>query len=285
MLDVTVRGFGDGVGRARLDGRPVARAEVPASLDGAHTVEIEMNGRWPAASHRAADNRFAPATPVATLRGDTLTWAPVPGAARYAIHRNGRRSSAKTATHILVRPDGALAEYQVLAVDSAGLESFLSEPVRVVSEGGEVVAQPPAAVLEREHEGFTGSGYVRLTREGNTTFEIPVRVPRAGVYAVDARYANGNGPINTGDKAALRTLLVDGKPAGVLVMPHRGADLWTDWGYTNPVRVRLAAGAHRLTVAYTPLDENMNRLENTALLDHVRLTRLADSPAPLSDGR
>jgi hypothetical protein len=57
-------------------------------------------------------------------------------------------------------------------------------------------------------------------------------------------------------------------------MPQRGAGLWTDWGYSNPVHVRLAAGRHALTIAYTPGDANMNRRENTALLDHVRVTRL-----------
>ena len=46
VLAVTVRGHGDGVASARLDGRP--RAEVPATVTGAHTLEIVMNGRWPA---------------------------------------------------------------------------------------------------------------------------------------------------------------------------------------------------------------------------------------------
>jgi hypothetical protein len=36
-----------------------------------------------------------------------------------------------------------------------------------------------------------------------------------------------------------------------------------------------APGAHVLTLAFTPLDENMDRRVNTALLDHLRLTLLA----------
>jgi hypothetical protein len=58
-------------------------------------------------------------------------------------------------------------------------------------------------------------------------------------------------------------------------MPQRGAGAWTSWGYSNPVRVRLAPGAHTLTLTYTALDENMDRRVNTALLDHVRVARLA----------
>jgi hypothetical protein len=115
---------------------------------------------------------------------------------------------------------------------------------------------------------------VRLTREANTRVEVPVRVACGGAYEVDVRYANGSGPVNTEAKAAIRTLLVDGRPAGVLVMPQRGVEAWTDWGWSTPARVQLAPGEHVLTLAFTPLDENMDGRVNTALLDHLRLTRL-----------
>ena len=278
VLTVTVRGSGDGVASARLDGRPVARAEIPATLTGAHTLDIEMNGRWPAGSIHTVENRWAPETPAATLRGDSLTWTPVSGAARYAVYRNGRMTASTREAGSALQPAGRYEEYQVLALDSAGVPSFLGEPVRRVPRDAQTIARPAGAPLEREHAGFTGAGYVRLTRERNTTVTVPVRVTCGATYDVDARYANGNGPINTDAKAAVRTLLVDGRPAGVLVMPQRGVNAWTDWGYSTPVRVQLS-GAQMLTVAYTPLDENMDRRENTALLDHLRVTLLAPDGA------
>jgi hypothetical protein len=67
---------------------------------------------------------------------------------------------------------------------------------------------------------------------------------------------------------------VNGERAGVVVMPQRGTDRWSDWGWSNVVVLDLPAGTNTFTIAYTPLDENMNRRENTALFDHVRLTRL-----------
>jgi hypothetical protein len=274
VLTVTVRGHGNGVATARLDGRPVARAEVPATLTGAHTLEIVMNGRWPADRIALYENRWAPETPVAKIENGMLTWTPVPDAGRYTVYRNGKEyaSTAMPYTMVGTRED-SLAEWQVSA-SRAMYTSFLSEPVRVVPTGVETVARPRGAPLEREHAGFTGEGYVRLTREANTRVEVPMTVACGGVYDVDARYANGSGPINTEAKAAIRTLLVDGHEAGVLVMPHRGTDLWTDWGYGTTVRVRLSAGAHVLTLAFTPLDENMDGRINTALLDHLRLTRI-----------
>src|SRR2546430_11951577 len=53
---------------------------------------------------------------------------------------------------------------------------------------------------------------------------VRVEVPADGVYAIDLRYANGNGPVNTEDKVAVRTLLVDGATTGVVVMPQRGTN-------------------------------------------------------------
>ena len=278
VLTVTVRGHGDGVARVRIDGRPAERAEVPATLTGEHAVEIEMNGRWPAGRINLAPSRWSPETPAVTLRGGMLAWEAVPGAVHYAVYRNGRRAAETAATRVEVGAADRLAEYQVMAVDSAGLQSFLSEPIRVAREDEVIVARPRGAPLEREHAGVTGEGYVRLTREANTAVEVPVQVACGGIYLVDARYANGSGPINTDAKAAVRTLRVGSDDVGVLVMPQRGTDRWTDWGYGTALPVVLSPGAHTLVLAFTPLDENMDGRVNTALLDHLRLTRIAGDP-------
>jgi hypothetical protein len=274
ILTVTVRGSGDGVASATLDGRPLARAEVPATLTGAHTVVIQMNGRWPAGAIHLVDNRFAPETPAVSMTGGTLSWAAVPGAARYAVYRDSAQVAVTAATRWTPPAATRLTEYQVMAIDAAGTASFLSAPVRVEPVGVVTIARPQGAALETRYSSFTGAGYVRLTKEMNTTVTVPARVSCASTFEVDARYANGNGPINTDAKAAVRTLLVDGHPAGVLVMPQRGIDAWSDWGYGTAVRLQLSPGPHTFTITWTPLDENMDRHENTALLDHLRLTRI-----------
>ena len=274
-LTVTVRGHGDGIASVRIDGRPAERAEVPAELTGAHTVEIEMNGRWPAARINLVENRFSPGTPATRLRDGVLSWDAVPGAVRYVVHRNGRPAETTTETRMAVGAGDGVAEYQVMAVDADGVQGFLSEPVRVAEEDAVLVARPVGTPLEREHAGFTGEGYVRLTREANQSVRIPVRVACGGTYAVEPRYANGSGPINTDAKAAIRSLMVDGTFAGVLVMPQRGTDRWTDWGYGTAQTVQLAPGEHTLHLTLTAYDENMDRRVNTALLDHLRLTRLS----------
>jgi hypothetical protein len=166
-----------------------------------------------------------------------------------------------------------MAEYQVEAVDARGLSSFRSEPVRVVADAGVQTVQPNGA-LESKHEGYTGDGYLPITKENNTTVRFEVTVDEAGTYALDLRYANGHGPINTDNKCAIRTVRVDGEPLGAAVFPQRGPGAWSDWGYSNGLRVSLDAGTHTVTLAFTEHDENMNGAVNAAHLDHLRLTRL-----------
>lgn len=280
-LTITVRGHGDGVAGVRLDGRPVERAEIPASLTGAHTVEIQMNGRWPAAQVNVVPNRWSPETPAVTHAGNEFAWTAVPGAVRYTIYRDGEPVKGTTETRLRLDGPRRVAEYQVLAVDSTGLESFLSEPILVAADDAVTIVRPAGAPLEREHEGFTGDGYVRLTREMNTEVLIPVQITCGGIYLVEPRYANGSGPINTDAKAAIRTLRVGSDDIGVLVMPQRGTDRWTDWGYGTALRLELEPGEHTLVLAFTERDENMDGRVNTALLDHLRLTHLAaDDGAP-----
>jgi hypothetical protein len=280
-LTVTVRGHGDAVATARLDGQATDRAEIRGDLTGAHTLEMTMNGRWPAATVNLVENRFAPAAPHAELRRDVIIWNRVASAVHYVVYRNGRAVARTSRRTVAIRRRDGLDEYQVLAVNSVGDESFLSEPLRVLSAGAEQTITPQGADLEHKHAGDNGAGYLPLTTEHNRVVTLPVQIARDGIYAVDARYANGNGPVNTEDKVAVRTLLVDGDTAGVLVMPQRGTQRWSDWGWSNVLRVHLRAGQHSLLILYTSQDENMNRRENTALLEHLRLTRLASESGTL----
>ena len=284
-LTIVVHGSGDSVASVRMDGQALSAAEVPATLTGAHRVEITMNGRWPASTVHLVPNRFAPRTPSATLTAGTVSWPPVPGAKGYVVYRNGAPVLRTRASSVAAHGGATLSEYQELATDGAGDESFLSEPLRVIDGSAELLVKPPGVELEHADSGYTGAGYVRLTKERNTTLSIPVALGQNGVYAVDLRYANGSGPVNTADMVAVRTLLVDGDTAGVFVMPQRGENRWSDWGWSNVLHVALRAGSHTLTLAFTPLDENMNRHVNTALLDAVRLTPLARSNTAPSSSR
>ena len=265
-LTITVTGFGDSVKSATLDGHALARAEVPASITGEHRVAIVMNGRWPKSAVHVVESRFAPATPQASLIGDTLRWSAIAGVTRYAVLRNGIRFASPALPRLKVVTRDGLDEYQVMAINKLGDESFLSEPVRVLPGDAEQFVRP---------DNRDSSDVLSLTRTSNTRVAMPVNIARDGEYAIDVRYANGSGPVNTEDKVGVRTLLVDADTAGVIVLPQRGVQRWSELGWSNVIRVRLAAGTHTIVLAFTPLDENMNGRINTAMLDRVRITRVA----------
>jgi hypothetical protein len=108
----------------------------------------------------------------------------------------------------------------------------------------------------------------------HTNINIPVTVKETGLYAVDLRYANGNGPVNTENKCAIRTLDVNGKFAGTFVLPQRGREEWSNWGFSNPVKVRLTKGINTLSIRFAEYNENMNGEINQAMLDYLRVIRL-----------
>jgi hypothetical protein len=276
-LDITVRGHGTRVVQVTLDGESLDRPVIPADLKGPHKVRVVMSGGLPGGEIRLVENQYTPATPQVTRQGDALVWPGVDRAVAYRVVRNGEAVATQEYTRYELpstRP-AALHEYQVEAIGDDGLRSFRSEPVRVVADAAvqTIAADAFDADLAIEDPGYTGAGYLPLTQTQHTDVSTDVTIEEAGQFVVDVRYANGNGPVNTSNKAAIRTLTV-GAEEGVIVMPQRGDRVWNDWGYSNTLRVRLPKGTHTLRLHYDALDENMNRETNAAHLDHIRLVRV-----------
>jgi hypothetical protein len=259
QLSLRVEGHGSRIRSVTLDGRP-SRAWIPGSLVGRHEVRIVMAGDALGGRANLVPLAWAPETPALVMNGATLTWGAVEGASEYRVYRNGRRigSTAKTSFD-LPRGEG-YSEYQVSASGASGLESFLSEPVVA---GAKAIVVPAAA-----------SGAVELDRTRNTRVVLRASVPAAGRYRVSFRYANGSGPINTDNKCAIRTLWVDGRSTGPIVLPQRGANDWTSTGASSGQTVALTAGEHTFDLRFEPHDENMNPEVNRALLHALELVRL-----------
>ena len=121
--------------------------------------------------------------------------------------------------------------------------------------------------------GYMGEGFVEIDHTTDA-INIPIKVKKAGEYAIYIRYANGNGPVNTENKCAIRTISVDGEKIGIAVMPHRGVANWNDWGMTNALKANLSAGKHILTIDYRPENENMNLSTNHAIIDCIKVVKI-----------
>ncbi len=296
MLDITVSGYGSHIKELTLNGKKVkdASALIPASrLKGNVKINIVMADNAPELNTVAeVTNAFAPLTPIARLRhnsdlqGDNvpyeneLYWNPIEYIAGYEVLLNGKTVATTRTTSWPATEPG---EWQVVGINDSGTRSFASEPVvnyqrftfEIPGEGLTMISPEISYQPQSTPAGFHGTGFVE-TDKSSEPIEIAITVPENCLYALYLTYANGNGPVNTENKAAIRSVIVDGEKAGTVVMPHRGVGNWYDWGETNPVKVRLSAGDHIIRIEYRPEDTNMNIATNHALIDRLTLIPLTD---------
>ncbi|GAB3730061.1 hypothetical protein GCM10027594_12100 [Hymenobacter agri] len=280
VLDIELDGAGSTISSITMDGAPLPDAAVSGALTGRHAIKIVLAApdanAVPAAVNRVP-NRTSPETPAVTFAGGRLHWAAVEGADEYLVLKNGKLATTIHETEYAVPAADGFAAWQVIAVNDAGRESFASEPLELGHEatGGVLVQlETVAAKSVMPYKGYTGKGFVEASATKNTALTIPVAVPEAGLYALDFRYANGNGPINTDNKCAIRTLRRGAELLGTVVLPQRGVGEWSNWGFSNPVLVRLDKGTTRLLLAYEPANQNMNIAVNQAMLDYLRVRRV-----------
>ena len=279
VLDINITGGGDQIKSFKLNGKE-HKPFIPSNIKGHNIIDIVMadNEIAPMKVNHTA-NVKAPLTPIAWLADGLLSWNPVEYSDdHYVILRDGIRIADTYQTSFRVTEPG---EYQVIVVNSDGVESFASEPRSLF--GTIVLEMPEESTTFKSSEityeptspiaGYHGAGFVEIDHT-TAPLEMNVTVPADGVYAVSLIYANGNGPVYTENKCAVRTLVVDGKPAGALIMPQRGEGKWSDWGRSSLLRIPLTAGNHKLSIEMRPANENMNLMTNHALIDRMEVSKI-----------
>ncbi|GAC1313726.1 MAG: hypothetical protein NVSMB24_37380 [Mucilaginibacter sp.] len=277
LLEIHMQGYGNAIKVITLDGKTIPGI-IPGNLTGEHTVNIVLADDILTGKSRMTVNYTAPETPQATSQAGKLSWAGIPGAVGYQIIKNGKNITiVKAPVHAV--PVSGYAEYQVAAIDAKGFSSFNSEPVEVrpATAVRIIQAESVAAASSLPYLGFTGIGFVEISKTKHTVLTFSVDIKKDGVYAIDFKYANGNGPVNTENKCAIRTLDVDRHFAGTVVFPQRGKGEWSNWGITNSVKIKLTKGLHTMTLQLKTANENMNGDINEAIVDYLRLVQLSGS--------
>jgi hypothetical protein len=271
-----MEGYGNRIKAFKLDGKVLHKAELPADLKGLHMISIVLANSPipPAAVHHVANYTTLPAPNVKGLQGK-IEWRPVQGATAYKVIKNGKLMQTITGHEVQVQA-GNYAAYQVMSVDPKGIESFASEPFEVVDAKKVKIfeAEDVAGLSDRGYKGFSGKGFSEISVTRNKEVNIPVAVEEDGMYAIDFYYSNGNGPTNTENKCAIRTIKADGKVSGTVLFPQRGKEEWSSWGYSNAVKVPLKKGKHIISLVYEDRNENMNGVINQAMIDYLRLIKI-----------
>lgn len=294
-VNIDVNGYGSEVKDITVNGRSVKNINgpiIPARPKGEYNVVVTMASTDIAPMNvNRCYNVKAPLTPIVRFTHDAdiaaanpsapyencLEWNPIEYIGGYIVLRDGKPVYNTRKTSVDASVPGV---YQVIGYEN-GFESFASEPLcnlptqriqpAVVSTkmtSNEVSYQPG----EGEVIGFTGKGFAEVDHK-SAPVVFNVNVDADGEYFVALRYANGNGPVSTENKCAVRTLLVDGAKVGTMVMPQRGVANWHDWGMTNYLSISLKKGSHKVTVEMLPVNENMNLHTNHALIDALILEK------------
>ncbi len=277
-LSITVKGFGSEIKSFTLNGKE-HKPFISGDIKGDNRIVITMadNEIAPMKVNRTP-NVKAPLTPITWFADGMLQWNPIEYIAKYIVLRDGKRIASTRQTSFDASHPG---EYQVIGVAADGTESFASEPrsnraktiVQMPGESTSMLSPEISYGATETLAGYTGGGFKEIDK-ATAPIEMTVEIPSDGIYSVAARYANGNGPVNTENKCAIRTLSLDGKRIGVLVMPQRGVANWNDWGMSNYLHMPLTAGKHTVTIDYRPENTNMNIDTNHALLDFITIEKI-----------
>jgi len=274
VLDISLSGFGNQIRSITMDGKELPSATIPADLSGVHQVRIILaNNPLEKGSVALTKDYFSVAAPVLKNQDQLISWEKVEGASAYMIIHNGKEIAKTAELNYHVVQNG---EYQVMATDAAGTRSFASEPV-LIFPAQKINNIDLSLVTDKSdlpYQGYSGKGFIEISKTKNKQVSIVVNVPESGTYAVDFRYSNGNGPTNTDNKCAIRTLSIDGTFAGTFVFPQRGKDEWSNWGFSNTLQLRLTKGSHELSLSFEDWNENMNGEINQAMLDQLRVIRI-----------
>lgn len=274
-LNITIEGFGNKIASVSIDGKKADKAIIPATFIGNHSVKITMsNNDFSSDAINLVENKFTLANPNTTLNGNTLTWKNNPEAVAYQVYKNGKLVDKITAASYQILDDN-YAEYAVSAVDVLGQESFMSEPL-IYSKAQPLVIEPEDFVAKSDlnYVNYSGKGFVEVSTEKNTKVSLPIVVDESGEYFIDIKYSNGSGPWNTDNKCAIRSLYLNQDYIGVMVLPQRGTNEWSDWGFSNSHKINLVKGENQLELVMEAWNNNMNVDVNRAMIDYIRLYKV-----------
>lgn len=269
ILDIDIYGFGDQISSYSLDGKFYQYPIVPKEMEGRHKIEIRMNNHLTGKSEiNMVDNTVSPETSTLRFSENQLFWDKKESANHYHIYQNGELLLETEDNYMSEVNRKDPTEFQIQTEDSLGNISFLSEPLYVYNSNNE-------RIVEAEYFDVNAkTSYVTLSKKQNREFVFNIRIPSEGKYYIDFLYANGNGPINTENKCAIRSFWVNKNYSGSIIFPQRGQDNWDDYGYTNASLIDLKNKNNFFKISFEAFNKNMNENVNSFRIDKIRLIKI-----------
>ena len=276
VLNITITGTGNKIASFNVDGKAQNDHFIPADIEGSHDIVITLaDNHIKPGKATIKHPEFMPATPWTVWDGNEGYIAAPEDGVTYDIYLNGVKKGTAKDGKISI-PD--VERYTTVNIVPVGKQftGFMSRTQEFIPEGAasiyefESVAPAGTDLVPAAHS----KKFVETTIDKNTDITLAVHAEQSGTYLIDIRYANGSGPINTDNKCAIRTLIVNNHEVGAIVMPQRGQGEWVSTGFSNMLQVELREGNNMIDIKYiTPQNINMNGDVNTALLDYMRVIK------------
>ncbi len=277
VLNIELKGYGNIITSFSIDGKESSNYSIPSTLTGAHDVKIVLgNLDLPINKINSVKDIFSPQMPIVNFKNGKLSWQDTSkNITTYKVMKNGNVLN-KTSDTSFAANQAEYGNYQVVAVGKNNIESFASEPLQVYPKQNQQIIQMEklAPKSKKAYKGFSGNGFVEISKTVNTKIDFTINIKEDGTYSLDVRYANGNGRINTENKCAFRTISIDSSTIGTIVFPQRGKGEWSNWGWSNSMKLPLTKGLHHISITFEPWNENMNGDINQAMLDCLRLIKI-----------
>ncbi|MCX2743915.1 glycogen debranching protein [Mangrovivirga sp. M17] len=278
VLNISVKGYGNQIEQIFIDGKESDINFVSADITGKHSIEIILkNNSFDQDGINLQPNLFSLPTPRVKLVNNELQWKSMDGAKEYLIYKNGALQDRSVKNSIpLNKNDGDI--YKVSAVDSMGYHSFTSEPFYNIPEDNisYIELENHVKPSDKDYTNYTGEGFIEISKSKNKDVEFKLNIKEESWYLIDFRYSNGTGPWNTDNNCAIRSFYLNDTYKGVVVLPQRGTDEWSDWGYSNVFQTYLSPGVYSGKVIFEEWNTNMDGEINKAMLDHVRIINLTE---------
>lgn len=275
VLDVHLNGYGTDICSVMIDGKPGSPV-IPLSTRGRVQIELElmpMEETTPAPVYpQAVEDLPTPCWDEPT--SELLRWLPVEGATSYCLYADGVAfANTAACSHPLAHVDAFCRSYRVQALNAVS-SSCLSRPYECVAPGARHLLQPYRIGEEAEYAVEHRQAWLD-TRPCTSRLDYEQVTLAAGVYRIRVRYCNAMASRRDGDTCALRELAVDGRSAGVLLLPHNTeAGQWEEYAFTAPLTVALQSGVHRFSLRYTERCRNANGDVNQCMARYLEVTRL-----------
>lgn len=279
VLNLTIKGTGDEIEDFFIDGKKNDQAFIPADLIGTHEIKIILsNEKIPKQAINLQPTENMPFTTQFEFlpASQSINISNYDGQNTYVAYINGKEQNNFEGKDFKIPEFTGLTKIDIVAINSLGLVGFTGNPFIYIAPENvlNVEVENFATPSRLSYNGYSGRGFVEISKKANTDLSVSVNIKQAGKYYIDVRYANGNGPINTQNKCAIRSLFVNNNPAGPIVMPQRGENEWSNWGYSNPVLTELKPDKNTISLRFiAPQDENMNGEINNAIIDFIRIRK------------